>query len=298
MTTPLIVPDVPMTPSKGPGVKSLIGSQAGNRYTDTFHDQHRFSQDARRPWLSNGRPWCGPREMAAIKGNPDGFLGSLQPGEYVATGPDDNRHIPTQTPEDRMESFRRAWSAPWSPEDKYFEFHWRIKRIQIRYDRVSSDYTMEYRNYYRAANKIAVQKGWAELPLGVAPTFQIVSALGDLNPMHSPRLPTAAQAGDLWVLGFSPEVNTELANLLNVVTDSFDASVFTRAVPIVAPVARVEEVLATPDHQMAALVERLLKQNQEIMGELADMKAKKAKNGQQLAKARAARKTPASEPAE
>lgn len=161
--------------------------QAASRYLDTFTDQHRFGP------YPDGRPWWGYREFASMRGNPDGFVGSVTPGDH---------RTPTVP----------AWSAPWLPEEKYFEFNYRKAAITIRYDRMEADDRRAYEDYYRAANTIELEKSWTETPFGAVPRFAIRAMIGP--PPRSPKIAQAARAGDRWLIGATPEVNESLAVLL------------------------------------------------------------------------------------
>lgn len=87
MTSPPVnqqVSQFPLTPSK-PASPDASGdrNQKDRRYNDTFWDE--YIHPTRFP---RGRPWCGPREIAAnrdmVPPPEDGFcIGDLMQGEYV-----------------------------------------------------------------------------------------------------------------------------------------------------------------------------------------------------------------------
>lgn len=175
------------------GVTSVV-SQAARRYTDTFHDQHKDSVKA-----PNGRPWWGWREYAANQGTggapePDGFVGSdLMQGHHEGLEP--------------------SWTAPFIPEIQFFDFNYKRAQVIIRYDKMLAHDTIYYRQYYEAANRIAVENRWGPLAWGEQPPYAVRAVLN--NPPRSPKVAQAFMAGDRWLLGFTDEVNEELASLLH-----------------------------------------------------------------------------------
>lgn len=168
------------------------GSQRDNRYLDTFYDQHKSSR------FPNGRPWWGYREIAANKGDKDGFVSELSPGDH-------------------LDPFGSNWHAPWLPEQNggktsFYEFNYQRNRITIRYDLVAAyDRRME-EEYYTAAALIAYDTNQPAPAIGTLPVHGIRAKIG--NPPRSPKVAQAAMAGDRWLLGDADEVNVELAKLL------------------------------------------------------------------------------------
>src|SRR5690242_17653399 len=121
-------------PSK-PAQSGAVGgrNQKDRRYMDTFWDIHRSGR------FPNGRPWCGPREIAANRDSVpvphDGFvIPDLMQGEYVE---DEQGNI------DRTATLRAAWQAPWKPLAKYFVFNYPKKRISFAYARFRMDEEQE-----------------------------------------------------------------------------------------------------------------------------------------------------------
>lgn len=179
------------------GVMS-VGSQRDSRYIDTFYDQHKFS-----PKFADGRPFHGYREFAANKPDRDGFIGGmLSQGRHAEPG------------EDPKAAWATVWSAPWLPEYKptYWDFNYQRNRITLRYDRVIADDKAGQDKYFQAAAKLSGANGWGPVTYGVVPSYQVTAVIGD--PPRSPKIAQAALAGDPWLLGFSEEVNEELALLL------------------------------------------------------------------------------------
>lgn len=232
---------LPTKPGAGP---TLVGTQAANCYMDTFHDQHRFSGDFR---FTRGRPWCGSRARSAISGYPDGFGGEPQPGEYIATGPEDARFMPTQTREDRLASFKTAWDAPWMPKIKYFEYQWRAKRINIRYDRMKADFILSRNRYYQAANRIAAQFGRPGVVYPALPDMAVTDIVGFYDTREDPRIIDAATAGDQWLLFGLGDVNVALAKLIGSWTDTLGFVSMPVAPTNVADPAAVTEIATAPE---------------------------------------------------
>lgn len=174
-------------PTKPTTALISVGSQAANRYVDTFFDQHKSAR------FPDGRPWWGFREFAANKGEPDGFVSAdLMPGEHG--------------------NVDSVWTAPFYPEARFFEFNYLRHRITIRYDKMLAHDRHYYEAYYEAADLISHEKGWPETPYGSTPRHAIVSVIG--RPPRSPKIAQAAMAGDRWLLGATDEVNEELAVMM------------------------------------------------------------------------------------
>lgn len=238
---------------------STVGSQKDNRYIDTFYDQHRFS-----PKFPEGRPWHGYREFAANKPDRDGFVGGeLTPGRHA------------EDLEDRKAAWETAWVAPWVPEYKYFEFNYARNKITIRYDRVLGDDKTAQDNYYKAAAKLSGANGWGPVQYGVTPNYQITAVIGD--PPRSPKIAQAAQAGDPWLLGFSEEVNEELAQLIGLTQEGLTL------------VGASQEPTIKPEAVLAAKTADIPKMIAEAVAQAlaAEREARKAK----MAPVRAKRKT-------
>ena len=210
---------MPTKPIVEPGGKI---SQAANRYPDTYYDQHK---DAR--LAPDGRPWWGYREFAANRGNRDGFVGSVSPGVFG--------------------DINSAWSAPFDPPEKYFDFNHQRSRITIRWDKMANDDRLATVEYYTAANRIAVERSWPELEYGEVPRFAIRAIIGP--PPRSPKIAQAAQAGDRWLLGFTTEVNEELAGLLGYTRTGLRME---NAEP--APAAQAGDVISMTREGLAAFV--------------------------------------------
>lgn len=192
------------TPSKPETPVLSIAHQASRRYPDTFFDRHIHREKAIR-----GRPFWGFREFSAVQGRPDGFVGGdVNPGECVF---DDAGHI------DRHASLMAAWDAPILPEVKYFDFDYRRQRITIRYDKWKRDLVEAEAKYFEAAARTAASLRTAQVyyrgpGTGRTPDFEITAIVG--MPSPSPKIPDALQGGDAWGLGFSDDVNVELAKML------------------------------------------------------------------------------------
>lgn len=199
-------------------------SQAARRYLDTFFDQHKDTAAG----FPNGRPWWGYREYAAMRGTDDGFVGAdLCKGHH--------------------EDPSLAWNAPFVPERMFFDLDYRHARITINYRKMLAHDRIGYDRYYEAANKIAHEKSWKELEYGALPPFPVRSILGD--PPRNPKIAQAFMAGDRWLLGFSREVNVELAQLLGL-----NAQGWKVVREPIAPVLSPEGVISLTRDELRALV--------------------------------------------
>lgn len=241
-------------PTKPIAPISTVGSQKDKRYFDTFTDQHRHS-----PRFPEGRPWTGSREFAANQGAVDGFVSAeLQPGLYVASLQDGNGR-PVQSEEDREESLASAWSAPWWPEPRYFEFNYARRKIQIRYDKMMADDQRGMREYYQAASRIASQNGWTEVEYGAPVRGSIVMIIGDAP--RSPKIAQAAMAGDPWLLGFDEEPNPDLAKILGLTitsTSDFGGGLYAPRSSMAAKVEPAAVLAAPSPDALAQLIAQAL----------------------------------------
>lgn len=265
-------------PTKPGSSPTIVGTQSANRYADTFFDQHRYSGD---PRFTRGRPWCGSRERAANRGYPEGFLGDLQPGEYIATGPDNALFVATQTREDRLASFRTAWDAPWMPKIPYFEFQWRAKRISIRYDRMKADFIRSRQQYYRAANRTAAQLGRRGVNFGEIPDMAVTDLVGFFDTREDPRIVDAAVSGDQWLLFGVGDVNVELAKLLQSWTDAVGYVSIPTAQPVVADPVLIDKIATALPQDLGAIIAAAIeaheaKKKADLVAKMAAGKAKAA----------------------
>lgn len=107
------------------------------------------------------------------------------------------------------------WIAPWIPESKYMLMSMgslSTNRFTIQYDRMISDLKTAWDEYYQRA---AAEAAALQLPIpdhGDAITFKLKAIVG--APPRTYRLAEAAQAGDRWLLGFTPVVNEYLQRLI------------------------------------------------------------------------------------
>lgn len=248
------------TPSKPQVVGAVTGrNQKDRRYTDTFRDNHRHP--VRFP---AGRPWCGEREIAANTElmHEDGFvMPDLMQGEYVE---DDNGQC------DRAATLASSWFAPWRPLAKYFKFNYPKKTISFEYARMRLEEQQALDRYYEAAAIIGADLN-VRVEYGVVPHFQITSKIG--RPSKMVQIAEAAIAGDPWLLGFIDEPNMKLAEILGFNEAGLRVRSYTPP-PIITP----EQVIATPQPELMALLERLTAQVADLT---ADKQAREAK-GKQL----------------
>lgn len=208
---------------KPTGTVSTIGSQRDYRYTDTFYDQHKSVR------FGDGRPWWGEREQAANRGEKDGFLANLMPGDH-------------------RDPIASVWEAPWYPECRFFDYSYARGRITIRYDKMIGEDKRATDDYYAAANKLAYEKAWQDVEYGTLPRWQVRAVIGE--PPRSPRIAEAAQAGDPWLLGFAVEPNAELERLLRQSRGEFSQ----------VPRGQTQAVLESDATDIAALIERAVSQ--------------------------------------
>lgn len=217
-------------PSKPVTTIATVGSQRDKRYLDTFFDQHKHPTKA-----PEGRPWHGYREYASNQGDRDGFVGDLRPGKHCNEG------------ENPKEAWESVWNAPWMPEGRFFEFNYLRGTMVIRYDRIMAHDTQGFDKHYEAAMKIANNNGWTEVEYG-GPLRRGIEAIIGPWP-QSPKIAQSALAGDPWILGFSEEVNTELAKLLGFSKHGIRLSVSRE------PLVPAEAILATPTNELQAMIE-------------------------------------------
>lgn len=208
---------------------TTVGSQRDNRFLANSYDQHKHPVKA-----LEGRPWHGYREHNANKGHAPGFCSPLSPGRHVEEG------------EDPRAAWATVWHAPWMPEERFFEFNFLRGTHKIRYDQMIGVDKKFYDDYFDAAAKVAYEKNYSEVIYGAVPAHGITAIIG--APPRSPKIAEAAQAGDPWLLGFSEEVNTELAKLLGMSKHGIPLSVLREA-----PVS-VESVLSVPQSELARLI--------------------------------------------
>ena len=181
-----------------------VAHQSSRRFPDTFHDRHTHPVKA-----PVGRPFWGWREFSAVQGKPDGFVGGdLNPGAVVF---DDAGNI------DRHASLMSAWEAPFIPESRYFKPDYRRQRLSLDYVMMKRDDTEFELHYYEAAARIAANRRSSNVVYrgpgqGTMPDFEVTSVVG--LPPRSPKVADALMANDAWILGFSTDVNVELAKLL------------------------------------------------------------------------------------
>lgn len=211
------------------------GSQRDNRYPDTFRDQHKHRL------FPMGRPWTGQRERAANQGDSDGFTGTdLQPGDH-------------------LDPFNTTWHAPFMPSVEYFKFDYQYKTIYIMYDKLFGHDVAAYDNYYAAAAAIAHNQDKDPVEYGAIPRGHILSAIG--NPPRSPKVAEALMANDPWLLGFTKDVNEELALALGLTRSGYrlhkERSQWEKRVE---PMATPEEVLTFTPDRLKELMEQVASQ--------------------------------------
>lgn len=239
MTAPYVQPvNVPSKPESDGA--SGGRNQKDRRYQDTFWDQHRHP--VRFP---NGRPWNGPRELAAnrdvVPPPQDGFCGALAQGQYVD---DDTGRI------DRTATLGAVWFAPWVPLEKYFKFNYPRKRISFDYAKMIREETAGLDEYYKAAAKLGAKLN-LRVEYGVVPDFQITADLGEpTSYLTKIRVAEAAMAGDPWVLGFIDEPNPDLAKVLGYNQRGMQVLSYTPPAAVVTPA----QVLATPDADLLKMI--------------------------------------------
>lgn len=260
-----------------PSKPQVVGVSTGRnqherRYMDTFWDIHKSARFPR------GRPWCGPREIAANHElmHDDGFvIGDLMQGEYV-------EHEDGSI--DRLATLSATWTAPWRPYAKYFRFNYKRKLISFEYAKMRADEQRSLDEYYQAAAILGAQLN-VRVDYGVMPSFQITAKLG--NPTKGLKIAEAAMAGDPWLLGHLDEPNPELADLLG-----FNARGMKITSYIPEPVAVItpQQVLQTPTPELMALLERLtdtVAQQGKVLAAMQTEKAKAKAKGAQMRDAKA-----------
>lgn len=247
MTAPLIL----NTPSKPTSPGAATGrNQKDRRYMDTFWDIHKS------PRFPRGRPWCGPREIAANTElmHEDGFcIPDLMQGEYVEDDAGNN---------DRAATFASVWHAPWKPLAKYFRFNYKRKTISFEYPKMRLDEQRAIDDYYAAAAKLGAQLK-IRVEYNVVPDYAITAVLGE--PTKFLKIAEAAMAGDPWLLGHIDEPNPVLAQILGynqsglrVFSYEPPEAVITPAAVMATPDSDLLKVIAEMQSQMAALQAQVL----------------------------------------
>ncbi len=283
MTAPnLQVLNVPSKPESDGAAKGR--SQKDRRYFDTLWDVHKSARFPR------GRPWCGPRELAANRDSSpppaDGFCGGLMQGEYVQF--EDGRT-------DRAACFASAWTAPWVPLEKYFVFNYQRKSISFRYQQIRQEHQQAMQVYYQAAAKLGSKLN-LRVEYGVEPDFQIISDLGSPKQyLDMIALAEAAMANDPWLLGHIDEPNPGLAKILGFTASGLRVTSYTPPEPLVTPA----QVLATPDKDLLAMIAEMAAQaaaaavDRAFERRDAEASAKKRADAERMEKLRARRNVPA-----
>lgn len=279
---PLNTPSKPQVQGAGSG-----RSQKDRRYMDTFRDNHkhptRFGG-----LFAGGRPWCGPREIAANRETvpvpPDGFvIGDLMMGEYVQ---DDGGNC------DRGATLNSTWQAPWRPLAKYFRFNYNRKLITFDYAKMRLDEENGLRDYYKAAGELGFQLN-IRVDEDVLPHPQIVSKLG--RPSRMMIIAEAAQAGDPWLLGFIDEPNPTLADILGIHPVRGFARYTPPAEPEVPQETAVQAILQAPPNtdllQMLATMAETMKTLGAQVADLTAERDKKATQSQRIKAGMAKAKT-------
>lgn len=181
------------TKPQSPHVSST-NAQRDQRSLETVYDQHKCQR------FPNGRPFWGHAEIQTSRTALPAFVSELIPGDH----------------NDPMNS---AWNAPWVPTQmressgrRYLELNMRRLTLTWNYPLMIADDRLAVKAYYQAAAKIANANGWRAPGLNEPVSFQIESIL--LDPPRSPRIAEAAMAGDPWILGFTEQVNEDLAAIL------------------------------------------------------------------------------------
>jgi hypothetical protein len=262
-----------MSPQK-PEAPSIRGasSQRDKRYIDTFYDQHKHPTKA-----PEGRPWHGYREFAANQGDRDGFCTELSTGRHVAEG------------ENPAAAWATVWHAPWYPEQtpKFFEFNYLRNTLTIRYDAIQGHDRQGYDRHYEAAMKIAAENSWPEVEYGGVLRRGIEAIIGRWP--RDPRIAQAAQAGDPWLLGFSSEVNTELAKLLGMSRHGISLRVERE------PLVSADAVLSVPADELSRMIADAVQKAMQARDQ-EDAKRKEAQR-QSMANARSKRGKSTTQPA-
>lgn len=172
-------------------------TQAKNRKLVTVHDTHKCNR------FPEGRPWWGYAEKPSEAGMPWGIVGTLSPGNHERP-------------------FEDSWEAPWYPDAKYLSPNLEIGKLMINYLGMGADYTNATRKYYEECAQKADENKWIAPAFGGPVDSRFRAVVGRDVP-QSPKIPQAAQAGDPWILGFTSEINENLARILR--TTTFGAGV-------------------------------------------------------------------------
>lgn len=184
-------------PTKPSVAIQTSNTQAKNRKIVTVRDTHKGGR------FPEGRPWWGYAEKPSEAGMPWGIVGTLNPGNHERP-------------------FEDSWEAPWYPDAKYLSPNLETGKLTINYPGMGADYTNATRKYYEECAKKADENKWLAPAFGGPVDSRFRAVVGRDVP-QSPKIPQAAQAGDPWLLGFTSEINENLARILR--TTAFGAGV-------------------------------------------------------------------------
>lgn len=158
-------------------------SQKDYRKLVTVRDQHKCAR------FPEGRPWYGYVERPADPDQPSNFVQELMPGDH----------------EDPWGS---VWEAPWMPDQRFKRLDVVRGRVEWQYGDMINDLERAKREYYGMVTEIGYEKGWPVPEYGAPVDHRYIRVVGPLP--ESPKIPTAAQAGDPYILGFSPHCDDDM----------------------------------------------------------------------------------------
>lgn len=198
-------------------------SQDKQRIQKIFWDQHRNAAKG----FPNGRPWWAMCEKQVDGSDAVPCAEMIPVGRNMLLLPNGKMEIAERagvvkdledgTTLDSGAIFVKGWFAPWVPEPKYVNLAaQRLRGNQFRFDyqRMVNEYREANIAYYTRVNEELGARNLKTLKLYAEVTFEVRSIKGIGSPPKSPKVPEAAAAGDLWLLGFSDEENEALKYIL------------------------------------------------------------------------------------
>jgi hypothetical protein len=217
-------------------------NQNKQRVVKIFYDQHKNDKAG----FPLGRPWWAycERQVDGSDAKPVAELLPVSADFQLPDGMGGNIII-------------KGWCAPWTPEPKYVAIAFQSmqgNRFVFNYNRMRSDYEEASMRYYRNANREAAAKNWPSVKVYGPVPFQLQSVEGVGAPPKSPKVPEAALAGDLWLLGFTQEENERLKAILD--EDNGRGTYFNEgATPIAATPPSLSEFADFTEEEREALKE-------------------------------------------
>lgn len=157
-------------------------SQRDFRRLVTIRDQHKCAR------FPDGRPWHGYVERASDPDKPANFVQELLPGDHE-------------------DPFGSGWESPWYPDQRFKRVDVQKGRVDWQYGDLVNDLERARREYYAKVTEVGYEKGWPVPEYGAPMDHRYRSIVGPLP--ESPKMASAALAGDPYILGFTPHCDDD-----------------------------------------------------------------------------------------